>query len=60
MRILIRGRLPENVLHEVTCRHCDTVFEFQTKEAEHVTDLRDGGFLRVKCPLCERDVTKGD
>lgn len=59
VKIIRPGKKPEDVIHEVECRHCTTVFQFTRGDAETVSDQRDGDFLRIACPFCKQDVTTG-
>lgn len=58
VKIIRQGTKPEDVVYEVTCRHCTTVFQFARGDAETVYD-RTGDFMRIKCPFCKHDVTQG-
>lgn len=51
MKILVVGKLPAEHQYKITCHNCGTVFEFLRKEAEYVTEQRDGDYLIVTCPL---------
>jgi len=57
VKILKEGILPGDKVYKSTCRHCDTVFEFQAKEANLVGDQRDGNYYSINCPLCENICT---
>ena len=52
MKIIRRGTLPTEKVYEGTCNHCDTVVEFQAKEAKLVSDQRDGDYYEIQCPVC--------
>ena len=54
MKIIKRGKKPEERVYRVTCEYCETVFEFVKKEAKYVSDERDGDALEVKCPVCKK------
>ncbi len=56
MKIISKGRKPEEKEYRVTCDDCDTVFEFKKREAQYVSDQRDGDALKIKCPVCNRMV----
>lgn len=57
MRILKRGRPPEDAPYRVSCRNCKSKLEFEKREAEYVPDQRDGDYLKIECPICKEDVT---
>ena len=56
MKILRRGKLPDDTVHRVTCNSCNTLFEFALKEATLKPDFRDGDYYEIKCPLCHERV----
>jgi hypothetical protein len=56
MKVIVRGKLPEEKVYRATCRHCRTTIEFQRKEAKYNSDLRDGDFLSIACPTCTRPI----
>ena len=58
MKIIKHGTAPGDNKHRATCHNCGTVIEFMQSEAERVFDQRDGDYLRIKCPVCPRDITK--
>lgn len=51
-----RGTPPEQLVHEATCTHCKTEYEFTRDEAKHISDQRDGDCLKTTCPVCKREV----
>jgi len=57
MEIIQRGQKPEEKPYRVTCRTCDTVFEFLRSEAKYVPDQRDGDYVEINCPVCHRPAT---
>lgn len=59
MRIITKGKLPEDALYEVICQHCKTVFEFERREAKFTSDQRDGDYLIIICPVCNSLIYKG-
>ena len=54
MKILEKGSLPEESIYRCRCCNCNTLYEFQRKEAVYVPEQRDGDYLTTKCPLCNR------
>jgi len=59
VEIIKRGDLPGDPTHVVTCRHCKTEFRFNESDAREITDWRDGDYLEIACPVCNRNCTKG-
>lgn len=57
MRILKRGKLPEEVEYTTKCLNCSTEFSFIKVEAKYESH-RNESFLIVKCPLCNKDCWK--
>lgn len=58
VEIVRRGILPEEKVHEATCGNCYTVFRFKQGEAHVTGDQRDGDYMTIACPLCNKTVTK--
>ena len=56
MKIIKKGKLPEEKVYRATCYACATVFEFKAKEGEYFSNQRDGSAYIVKCPLCKNNV----
>ena len=56
IRITKRGTPPEQLVHEATCTHCKTEYQFTSDEAHYIGDHRDGDFLKTSCPVCKRNV----
>lgn len=54
MKIIREGAKPENDTYRGTCARCDTEIEFLRREAEYVSDQRDGESLKIACPTCGR------
>ena len=51
MKIIRKGEIPtpvEEKFYECTCTKCNTLFEFQGKEATNI-----GNNFSINCPLCE-------
>lgn len=53
MKIIRQGKLPEEQAYRAECYRCDTIFEFQRKEATFQRDQRDGDCLVIECPHCD-------
>lgn len=58
MKIISRGDFPLRHVIRTSCRNCQSVFEFEPKEAERIEDNRDGDFYSIRCPVCDNIVTK--
>jgi endogenous inhibitor of DNA gyrase (YacG/DUF329 family) len=59
MKILKRGKRPEDKVYRAECNNCGTEVEFKYTEAKHTFDQRDGDFLTVKCPVCKQPIHTG-
>ena len=55
MEIIKKGRLPEEEIFEGDCHNCKTEFRCKRCEGTYESYQRDGDFLRVTCPLCNRE-----
>lgn len=53
IKILKKGRLPEEVQYHFTCYHCKTEFLATQKDGAYHSDQRDGPSLEVACPVCK-------
>lgn len=53
MRIIKSGK--KRVTHVATCQ-CNCSFEFEKKEAEFISDQRDGDCYVINCPECKAPV----
>lgn len=56
MRIIKKGKKPEEKKYRGTCGKCKTVVEFKRSEAKFIPDFRDGDFLTVTCPVCSYNI----
>lgn len=54
MKIITRGRVPEERTYRFECTHCRTVFEAIQRECQYISDQRDGDCMRYNCPVCTR------
>jgi len=54
MKIIKEGQLPDKQIFRGTCSHCKTQFECERWEGNYENHQRDGDFLRVNCPLCDK------
>jgi len=53
--IIKRGELPKDRIYRCTCYNCYTEFEFTQEEGTYHSDQRDGEYLTIACPLCNRN-----
>ncbi len=53
VEIIKQGVNPADRLYVAECLYCGTVFSFTAAEAQHVTDQRDGDYLKIRCPHCQ-------
>lgn len=58
MEILKRGIVPEQIRYVSSCSHCKTEVAFMQCEGKITYDQRDGNFITVECPVCNRDINK--
>ncbi len=56
MRIIERGIKTDNMTQQARCMCCETLIEFERREARFVSDQRDGAAMVVKCPVCEHEI----
>ncbi len=57
MKIIKEGKLPEDNEdneYDGTCHNCSTIIKFKQHEAKINYDQRDGDFLSIRCPLCNK------
>lgn len=57
MKVLKRGELPEDKIHNIICHNCKSELEFYEKEARLVND-RNEICLVVTCPVCKQELWK--
>ena len=58
MRIIERGEIPSERVHEVRCSNCYSKIEFQEHEAKKTYDQRDGNYMIIECPVCNDKIYK--
>jgi hypothetical protein len=56
MKIIKPGKKPEDKDYSGECHNCGCEFEFKAKEAEYISDQRDGDIYRIQCPTCKQFV----
>ena len=58
MRIIEKGKLPEERLWLGTCYNCKSKIEAKEKELSNIGhDQRDGWYGDGKCPLCKKTMS---
>lgn len=58
VKVLERGKLRSETVHQIRCTGCDSLLEFTEHEAKYVGDQRDGDALVITCPVCHKEVWK--
>lgn len=61
MKIIKRGKNPGPESQEpltLTCSGCETIIETSHAEMTRQWDQRDGDYYEIKCPVCDRQITK--
>lgn len=54
MKVITRGVLPSEQIHRITCSTCNSELEFTRAEGTITRDQRDGDFITVTCPVCDK------
>lgn len=57
VKIVRRGRLPQEIEYQADCYGCKTLFTFAGVDAKFHSDQRDGDYYEIKCPVCNEPVT---
>lgn len=57
IKIIKKGRIPEEVERIKKCYKCKTIFSYQKSDREIYGFSADDWYYGVKCPLCESIVT---
>lgn len=54
MKVIRRGKPPEEREHEITCQRCNSVLRFKDHEATVAWqgDQREPGYKEIVCPVC--------
>ena len=52
MKVVKRGRLPEDRVVQWACRRCNSVIEAKKSEGQVRHDQRDGDYVIFSCPVC--------
>lgn len=61
MKILIQGIKPADRWYQGTCKHCETVIEFQQREGileYNDDDLGEYQYISIVCPTCNSKIQK--
>lgn len=56
MKIIKLGRDPSETPVHGRCNNCGTEVEFELGEGTITNDQRDGDFVTVQCPVCQRKI----
>lgn len=52
IKIIKKGRIPDDEVIRITCKHCGCIFE--TDEYYTTTDYHNNSYIVYECPCCER------
>lgn len=52
MKILKRGKLPDDRVLRGKCSYCKTEIEFMQKEGNVIHSQKDGDCVTIDCPVC--------
>lgn len=58
MKMIFKGKVPEEEVYRTTCYHCRSVYEYKAKEVKRVNDQRDGDYFTFDCQLCGKQLTQ--
>lgn len=58
MKVIKKGNLPENKTYRVICSYCKSELEFEQREGKITYDQREGDYITVTCPVCQKLVYK--
>lgn len=56
MKILIKGKIPEEVLYQAICPNCKSLIEFEGREAKYRDHYQQRPSLVIACPVCDKDI----
>jgi hypothetical protein len=57
IEVVRRGKAPEDVVYKADCYTCKSVLKFKREDGKITYDQRDGDFLTIECPVCEKHVS---
>lgn len=57
VKVIKRGILPEETVHEITCQNCKSDLEFKESEARISSYLNEINLV-INCPVCKRELWK--
>lgn len=55
MKVISRGKIPEEQLYRTSCQNCKSILEFHKHETQVLTDRNDVVYILV-CPVCSKDI----
>ncbi len=58
IKVVSPGILPSDIKYDAVCTHCKCRFEFTGADGKITSDQRDGAFITVPCPTCNRTVSQ--
>ena len=56
MKIIQKGRLPEEITTQFRCSNCNALIEAARKEGEFQNDQRDESYYKFICPECDENI----
>lgn len=63
MKIIKQGIAPSERKYRATCSNCDTIFEFQRKEATYISASYRGdhpALVSIECPTCKTSCNQNE
>ncbi len=54
MEVLVRGIVPAEKTYTISCYSCGSIIKFKRSEACITYDQRDGTFVHIICPVCDK------
>lgn len=57
IKTITKGQKPEDRVCRGTCNNCHSVIECLASDARDIFDKRDGNYLQLKCPECQRPMS---
>lgn len=53
MKIIHQGKPPIENYYHGKCHTCQSIIQFERREARVVHDARDGDYVEILCPVCQ-------
>ena len=53
MKIIRRGKKPEEKKAQGTCHRCNSLVEVEASECKRHSDQREGDYYSFDCPVCK-------